>query len=233
MKPWHVIGRTRSPDGSELTLTQHLAEFAILADGQTLMSSRLHGSEDALATLGCDRARTLPSPQILIGGLGMGFTLRAALDLLPGAAHVLVAELVPAVVVWNRGPLGALAGHPLNDPRVDVDQRDVALTLRSHPGRFDAVLLDVDNGPAALTAAANESLYSERGLAAARAALAPDGVLAFWAAGENRAFERRVHAAGLVVRPVPVRAGRNNRGARHTILIAHSRGRAAVTPAAS
>ena len=175
MKPWTILGHTRTPDGTELTLTQHTSEYAILANGQSLMSSRMHASEEALALLGCRRARTLPRPRILVGGLGMGFTLRQALDCLPPAARVVVAELVPDVVAWNRGPLGALASHPLDDPRVRVEVGDVAATMRSSPGRFDAILLDVDNGPVALTASSNAALYNRHGVAAARAALTPGG----------------------------------------------------------
>jgi spermidine synthase len=221
MKPWEVLGRTRTPDGTELTLTRHTSEYVILADGQGLMSSRMHGSEEALATLGCRRARTLTRPCVLVGGLGMGFTLRAALDFLPPDAQLLVAELVPAVVEWNRGPLGPLAQHPLDDPRVRVEEADVAAVLRAHPGRFDAVLLDVDNGPAAFTAASNASLYDVQGVAAARGALRPDGVLAVWSARDDRAYERRLRAAGFQVQREHVRSRLKRGGSRHTILLAH------------
>ena len=163
MKPWELLGETRTPDGTAMALTRRDREYVILANGKSLMSSRMHGSEEALATFACRRARTLEQPCVLVGGLGMGFTLRATLDLLPPDATVVVAELVPAVVEWNRGPLGPLAGHPLKDKRVRVDVGDVAATLRSSPGRFDAVLLDVDNGPAAFTASDNAGLYDDRG----------------------------------------------------------------------
>src|SRR5258707_7647313 len=157
-------------------------EYIILADGAILMSSRMHGSEEALATLGCERARTLERPSVLIGGLGMGFTLRATLDLLPSDATVVVAELVPAVVEWNRGPLGPLAKEPLKDRRVRVETGDVAVTLSSRLGQFDAVLLDVDNGPTAFTATNNAALYDNRGIAAARAAIKTEVDLAVWSA---------------------------------------------------
>ena len=199
MKPWELLGQTRAPDGTELALTRRDGEYVILAGGKSLMSSRMHGSEEALATLACRRARTLEQPCVLVGGLGMGFTLRATLDLLPPDATVVVAELVPAVVEWNRGPLGPLAGHPLKDKRVVVEVGDVAVTLRSSPGRFDAVLLDVDNGPAAFTASHNAGLYDDRGLAAARAALTIGGVLAVWSAWEDRKFEQRLRYAGFTV----------------------------------
>src|SRR5438552_10809456 len=146
MKPLDLLGQTLTPDGTDLKLTRRDNEYVILANGNSLMSSRMHGSEEALATFGCRRARTLEEPCVLVGGLGMGFTLRATLDLLQPRAIVVVAELVPAVVDWNRGPLGPLAGHPMKDRRVRVDISDVAVTLHSSSERFDAVLLDVDNG---------------------------------------------------------------------------------------
>ena len=220
MKTWEVLGRTLTPDGTELTLSRHPTEFAILADGHVLMSSRMHGSEEALATLGCARARTLEHPRVLVGGLGMGFTLRAALDVLPPSAVVVVAELIPAVVEWNRGPLGDLANRPLEDPRVSVDARDVRVTLREGVGQFDAVLLDVDNGAVSLTTASNDRLYDRHGVAAARAALRPGGVLAVWSAGGERLFERRLRADGFRVESRSVRARQKQGGPRHTILIA-------------
>jgi spermidine synthase len=219
MKPWETLGRARLADGTELTLVRHPSEFAILVNGQTLMSSRMHGSEEALARLGCDRARTMRSPSVLIGGLGMGFSLRAALDTLPPTARVLVAELVPAVVEWNRGPLGMLAGHPLDDPRVQIEVGDVAATIRSSRARFDVVLLDVDNGPLAMTAASNAVLYTNQGIAAARAAVRPGGILAVWSATDDRPFEHRLRAGGFDVERPQVR-GRLTRGPRHTIVIA-------------
>ncbi len=169
MKPWIVLGQARTPDGTELTLTCHASEYVISAGHQSLMSSRAHGSEDALGVLGCRRARTMARPRVLIGGLGMGFTLRAALDVLPAEALVVVTELVPAVVEWNRGALGAAADYPLKDPRVRIEERDVAVTIRSSTAAFDAILLDVDNGPAAMTTASNAaSVRSRRAGPAAR-----------------------------------------------------------------
>ena len=194
-------------------------EYVILADGATLMSSRTHGSEEALATLACRRLRIIERPRVLIGGLGMGFTLRAALDLLSLDATVVVAELVPAVVEWNRGPLGPLAGDPLKDARVRVETADVGVILRAGVGRFDAVLLDVDNGPSAFTDSGNAGLYDERGIAAARAALRMDGVLAVWAAREDGKFEQRLRAGGFDVQVQRVRGRLKKGGARHTIFI--------------
>lgn len=222
MKTWEVLDRTHTPDGTELTLNRHPSELAILADGEILMSSRMHGSEDALATLGCYRAQMLDAPRVLVGGLGMGFTLRAALDCLPASASVVVAELIPAVIAWNRGVLGDLAGRPLDDPRVAVDQCDVAVTLGRGPGQFDAILLDVDNGAVSLTTASNDRLYDRHGVAAAKAALTPGGVLAVWSAGNERLFERRLRAEKFRVERKSVRARQKLGGPRHVILIATS-----------
>ena len=216
-----LLGETRTPDGALLALTRRGDELIILADGKPLMSSRMHGSEEALATLACARARTLDEPSVLVGGLGMGFTLRATLDLLPPDATVVVAELVPAVVEWNRGPLGPLAKHPLKDTRVRVEVGDVAAVLRSSRERFDAVLLDVDNGPAAFTSSGNDALYDDRGLAAARAALKSGGVLAVWSAWEDRKFEQRLRYAGFTVEVKRVRARLKKGGPRHTIFLGH------------
>lgn len=225
MKSWEVIGRTRTADGTELTLTRHPSEYVIKADGRPLMSSLMHNSEEALATIGCRRARTLTRPRVLVGGLGMGFTLRAALDCLPPDADVLVAELLPAVVEWNRGPLGKLAKHPLADPRVRVvegeTEGDVAHAMRSHVGRFDAVLLDVDNGPAGLTAASNDGLYDAGGVTVARASLRSGGTMAVWSANDDSRFERRLRAKGFTVEREHVRGGEKGSGPRHTILLGH------------
>ena len=220
MKPWEVLGRTRTPDGSELTLTRHVSEYLILINGQILMSSRMHGSEEALAVLGCRRARMLTRPRVLVGGLGMGFTLRAALDILPPTALVLIAELVPAVLEWNQGSLGLLAGRPLDDTRVRIEDGDVATTMLSNPGQFDAVLIDVDNGPIALTSS-NAGLYDSEGIALARSSLRPGGVLAVWSAGDDRRFEQRLRAAGFSVQRERV-SSRLKKGPRHTILVAHN-----------
>jgi spermidine synthase len=219
MKPWEVIGRTQAPDGAELTLVRHPSELAILADGRELMSSRMHRSEEALAILGCERARTLPAPRVLVGGLGLGYTLRAALDILPSAAEVIVAELVPAVVEWNRGPIGPLANHPLDDARVRVESVDVATAIRSRTDAFDAILLDVDNGPTPLTANSNVRLYDDTGVAAARAALRPGGVLAIWSVSEAAWFERRLRAAGFTARRERVRTA-VKRGGHHIVIVA-------------
>jgi len=204
-----------------MKLVRRDREYIILANGKSLMSSRMHGSEEALATFGCRRARTLEQPCVLVGGLGMGFTLRATLDFLPPDARVVVAELLPTVVEWNRGPLGPLAGHPLKDKRVRVEVGDVRDTLGSSSGRFDAVLLDVDNGPSAFSAMNNAGLYDDRGLAAARAALKTGGVLAIWSAQEDRKFEQRLRYGRFAVQVERVRGRLKKGGPRHTIFLGH------------
>ena len=221
MRPWELLGQTRTPDGEDMSLTRQGSEYVILASGKPLMSSRMHGSEEALASFGCRDARLRDEPCVLVGGLGMGFTLRATLDVLPPAATVVVAELVPAVVEWNRGALGPLAGQPLKDKRVQVELGDVAATLRASRRRFDAILLDVDNGPAAFTASHNTRLYDNDGIAAARTALTEAGVLAVWSAWEDRKFEQRLRHAGFTVQVERVRARLKKGGPRHTIFLGH------------
>ena len=223
MKPWEVLGETRTPDGTAMALTRRDKEFVILANGRSLMSSLMHGSEEALAALACPKVRRVEEPSVLIGGLGMGFTLRATLNLLPSHARIIVAELVPAVVEWNRGPLGPLAEHPLKDRRVDVVVGDVATVLSASRNIFDAVLLDVDNGPAAFTASANVGVYSDRGLAAARAALKDDGVLAIWSAWDDRKFVQRLRYAQFDVEVEHVRGRLKKGGPHHTIFLARKR----------
>jgi spermidine synthase len=220
VKPFELLGQTVSPDGSVMKLIRRGDEYVILVDGAVLMSNRMHGSEEALATFGCQRMRTLERPSVLIGGLGMGFTLRAALDLLPSDASVVVAELVPAVVEWNRGRLGPLANHPLKDKRVRVETGDVAVTLSSRLDQFDAVLLDVDNGPAALTDSNNAGLYDGRGIAAAHASLKKEGVLAVWAAKEDQKFKQRLRDGGFDVQVQRGRGRLTKGGPRHTIFVA-------------
>jgi spermidine synthase len=220
VRPWELLGRTRTPDGDELTFMRQHDEFLISANGRSLMSSRVYGSETSLAVLGCEQARALAAPCVLVGGLGMGFTLRSALDLLPPAATVVVSELLAAVVEWNRGPLGALTSYPVDDPRVSIDVADIAATLRANPGRFDAILLDVDNGPAAFTSPANAGLYGARGLASFRVALTTAGVLAVWSAGDDPRFRQRLRDAGFTVRVERVRGRNAKRGPRHTVFLA-------------
>ena len=219
VKTLELVGQAVSRDGTVLKLVQRGNEYIILANGKSLMSSRMHGSEEALATLACRRARTLARPSVVVGGLGMGFTLRATLDLLPPDATVVVAEIVPAVLEWNRGPLASLAGQPLDDPRVRIEIDDVAVTLGARRGEFDAVLLDVDNGPAPLAAANNAALYDDRGIANAYAALRADGVLAVWSAREDTKFERRLRHGRFAVDVERVRGRLKSGGPRHVIFL--------------
>lgn len=219
MIPWELLGEARTPDGNVMTLTKRGSEYMIMADGKDLMSSRMKGSEEALATIGCERAKALEGARVLVGGLGMGFTLRATLDALPADASVVVAELMPAVVEWNRGILGALAGHPLADRRTEVAPGDIAKLLRASEAAFDAILLDVDNGPAAFTQEANSGLYDNAGLAMIRRALRPHGVLAVWSAWDDRKFEHRLKHHGYALETHHVRARLKQGGPRHTIFV--------------
>jgi spermidine synthase len=222
MKPFERLAVTQTPDGSWLELCRHDGDFVIRADGYDLMTSRIHGSEAAMMSLACPRPRARAC--VLIGGLGMGYTLRATLDLLPGDASVVVAELVPEVVEWNRGPLGPLANHPLNDPRITVALGDVANIIRDSEGRFDAILLDVDNGPSAFTQRGNSRLYSRAGLAAAHRALRHDGALAVWSVEEDAQFERNLRAAGFT----PATHRMTVHGKRHVVFVGNRRPKAAT-----
>ncbi|MFA6028449.1 MAG: spermidine synthase [Elusimicrobiota bacterium] len=220
MIPWELLGRAKvSVSGEELTLHRRGGEYSIKVDGSLLMDSSAHSSEDALAEIVIPRLHSLPRPRVLVGGLGMGFTLAAALKGLGPAARVDVSELVPEVVEWNGGPLGALAGYPLKDRRVSVLLRDIALVLREARETYDAVLQDVDNGPQGQTMKANDRLYSEEGLSEARAALRPNGILAFWSARPNKPFVKRLRRADFEVSEVPVRS-RGHRGAHYVVWVA-------------
>jgi spermidine synthase len=219
MKPQHTLGYATTPDGGEIVLYERDGAYVIRVNGLELVSSRAHGSEEDLARLTLARVER-NAPKILVGGLGMGYTLRAVLDVVPNSAKVLVAELLPEVVAWNRNELAHLAGSPLDDPRVAVVERDVAGIVDAGPSAFDAVLLDVDNGPAALTVARNEHLYSEEGLAAIRRCLRAGGVLGVWSADPDRAFEKRLTKAGLTVSMETVPARHGTKGPMHTIFVA-------------
>jgi spermidine synthase len=220
MIPWILLDKATTPDGrSELRLMRRGGEFSINLGSNTLMNSRFSGSEKALADLVCDRLEGRPRANILIGGLGMGFTLRAALSRLGPGARIVVAELVGAIVAWAKGPMAELFAGCLDDPRVHIQDGDVAVSIASARAHFDAILLDVDNGPEGLTQGANDGLYDSKGLAAARKALRPGGVLAVWSASPNREFTRRLGQAGFKVEEVQARA--NGRGgARHVIWLA-------------
>lgn len=229
MKPWILLDRAPIPGGGELTLSQRARDFAIRVGREELMNSISHGSEDALARLGFAKLGPRPQRQVLIGGLGMGFTLAAALRDAAPDDYLTVAELMPAVVAWNRGPLAHLAGNPLSDARVNVHTGDVAELLRTKPATYDLILLDVDNGPLALTASANHWLYGNAGLATSFAALRPGGVLAVWSAGHDAGFTRRLRQAGFEVEVAEARA-HGNRGARFVIWLAMKRDGTAVRP---
>jgi len=220
MNPWIVIDQATVPgDGGEMKLLQRTHEFTINVKNEELMNSRLHGSEDALAELTCKPLAKRKRPRVLIGGLGMGYTLGAALEHLGPQAHVVVAELVPAVIKWNRTYLADLAGRPLEDSRVTVRQGDVGAVIQEKKGVYDAILLDVDNGPEGLTHEGNDRLYTSDGLAAAKEALRPAGVLAVWSAQPDKAFTKRLRASGFDIEEVPARA-RGSRGRWHHIWLA-------------
>jgi spermidine synthase len=221
VKPLELLGETTTPDGTNMKLVRRDTEFIILANGKSLMSSRMHGSEEALAILGCSRARKLEEPCVLVGGLGMGFTLRATLNVLPSAARVVVAELLPAVVEWNRSPLGPLAANPLKDKRARIELGNVGDVIRANPSKFDVVLLDVDNGPSAFSSANNAGLYDDRGLAAAHSALRAGGVLAIWSAREDRKFEQRLRYNRFTVQVERVRGRLKKGGPRHAIFLGY------------
>jgi spermidine synthase len=218
--PWVQLDRAEMPGGGELRLMQRGTEFSIMLGRAELMNSRLSGSEEALATLAFAKLRDRQRPHVLIGGLGMGFTLRAALaDLGPGA-RIDVAELAPAVIAWAHGPLAGIFGTSLADPRVTVREGDVGRLMRQSPSTFDAILLDVDNGPEGLSREANDALYDMAGLGDARAALRPSGVLAVWSSGPDRRFTERLRRTGFRVEEVKVRARASGGGARHVIWLA-------------
>ena len=216
MKPWEHLDTAPTPDGYSLELWRHDRDYVIRADGYDLMVSRAHQSEEAMMALACPEPRRKAC--VLIGGLGMGYTLRATLDLLPADGVAVVSELIPEVVEWNRGPLGPLAGHPLDDPRTVVEVRDVVEVVQASKNRFDAILLDVDNGPDAPTQRANERLYTERGLASLHRALRPRGTLAVWSVRAEPTFERQLRRAGFTPRTHRVRA-HGKRGTSHYVLL--------------
>lgn len=221
MIPWSQVDIARVPGAEvELRLMRRGTEFSMMLGPNELMNSRLSGSEEALATLACRRLEAVKGPHLLIGGLGMGFTLRAALAVLGADARITVAELVPAVIAWARGPMAAIFGDSLNDPRVEIREADVADVIGARASAFDAILLDVDNGPEGLIRKANDALYDPKGLKAIRRALRPGGVLAVWSSGPHPAFTKRLRDAGFDVNEVNVRATTKRSGARHVIWFA-------------
>jgi spermidine synthase len=224
MIPWLQVDTARVPGTEvELRLMRRGAEFSMMLGSSELMNSRLSGSEEALATLVCKRLEAVKVPHLLIGGLGMGFTLRAALAVLGPGARIAVAELVPAVIAWARGPMANMFGDSLDDPRTSVLSADVVEVIRSRSAAFDAILLDVDNGPESLIRRANDALYDLRGLKATHRALRPGGVLAVWSSGPNALFSKQLRDAGFAVNEVAVRATAKRRGAHHVIWFATKR----------
>jgi len=221
MIPWLQVDTARVPGAEvELRLMRRGTEFSMMLGPNELMNSRLSGSEEALATLACKRLGAVKGPQLLIGGLGMGFTLRAALAVLGPDARITVAELVPAVIAWARGPMAGIFGDSLKDPRATIREADVADVIGARASAFDAVLLDVDNGPEGLIRKANDALYDAKGLKAIRRALRPGGVLAVWSSGPHPAFTKRLRDAGFDVNEVNLRATTKRSGARHVIWFA-------------
>jgi spermidine synthase len=217
MIPWVQLDTSAIPGEQDaLRLMRRGDEFSIVVGTIELMNNRLSGSEKALATLTCDRLRDPSRAQILIGGLGMGFTLRAALDGLGPDARVVVAELVPAVAAWARGPLSHMFAGSLDDPRVELRVEDVGRVIQAGPAHYDAILLDVDNGPEGLTQRANDRLYDIWGLKRARFALKESGVLAVWSGNPDRKFKARLQRAGFDVEEVRVHAN-GSRGRRHVL----------------
>ncbi|KAF0676162.1 spermidine synthase [Profundibacterium mesophilum] len=219
MVPWVLLETARAPDGDMLRLLRRGEEFSIrIAGGNELMNSRLGGSEEALARLAIEAIAPCAAPRILIGGLGMGFTLRAARALTGPEARIEVAEIVPQLVGWAGTHMSEVFGDCLSDPRVSMRIGDVGKMIRdAAPGAHDAILLDVDNGPDGLTRPGNDSCYGEAGLRAAYRALAPGGVLNVWSAAPDPAFTRRLEGCGFAAEAIAVRAARRGRGSRHMI----------------
>jgi len=222
MKPREVIERTTTPDGETLELAREGGYFVLRLGGIPLMSSAAFGSEEAMAHHAAQALGTRKAAQVLIGGLGMGFTLRAALESFPADAKITVAELLPSLIAYNQGVLGALAKHPLRDARVHLFEGDVRVPMQKQ--RWDAILLDIDNGPDAFTVASNSDLYSERGVASLAAALTDGGVSVIWSAYPSSRFERRLKQAGLECQTLQVRArGNVKKGSTHTLFVARAR----------
>ena len=225
MKPWTQLDAAPLPGGGTLKLMRRgEAEFSMTLGHNELMNSRLKGSEEALARLAIARIGQKARPRLLIGGLGMGFTLRAALAALPAEAEIVVAELIPSVIAWARGPLAPIFAGSLDDPRLSLHEADVSTLIRAGRGSYDAILLDVDNGPDGLMVAANDRLYDLTGLGHAKAALRTRGVLAVWSAGPDRTFTQRLRQAGFQTEEMTVRANAAGGGAKHVIWLATAAG---------
>lgn len=217
MKPRIKIGSTKVDSGVELTLFQHDKDFLLTADGDVLMSTRLRHSEEQLAV------HALPAPardsSVLVGGLGMGFTLRAALDRSADGARVVQVELVPAIVEWNNGPLGSRTDYPIKDSRVEVVVDDVLNVIRNGRGKFDAIILDVDNGPSAMVTPQNEQLYHQESLRSCHQALKPGGRMVVWSANEDGGFAKRLAANGFKVSVHRCKGSRGKGSPSHVIFV--------------
>lgn len=219
MKKWTTLERALTPDGKTISLEEHDGSYAIRVDGVPLMSTRQHASEEKLAELACAHLRGIRQSRVLVGGLGFGFTLKAVLASLPASATVIVAELLDAVVAWNRNPSLPLGAEALADRRVTVRQQDAGEVIREARGNFDSIILDVDNGPAALSADGNARLYDAGGLRHARAALRPAGCLAVWSVAPDQAFQKRLEQAGFRVEVQRCRS-HGSSGRWHTLFLA-------------
>jgi len=219
--PWEEIDRAKvTGHEGEVILLKRGTEFSIRTAGTELMNSRRHGSEDALAELTCSRIKRKSGLRILIGGLGMGYTLAAALEQSEPDTLITVSELIPAVVTWNREQLGHLAGMPLDDPRVSVEEEDVAEIIRKEKSAWDAILLDVDNGPEGLSRKANDRLYGRSGLKTFFSALRPEGIFTVWSSESNKAFTRRLKQCGFQTETLTVPVRKSGKGGKHTIWLA-------------
>jgi spermidine synthase len=221
MVPWKLVGRTEVPgEGSDLVLYSRGEEYSIRVGALELMNSRVYSRDDELSKLGCARVRERKKARVLLGGLGMGYSTVTALNNLGPDAEVVIAELVPGLVRWNRDVFGHLAGHPLCDQRATLREADVGTVIREEENAYDAILLDVDSGPNGITRRGNDWLHSDAGIAHARNALRPEGVLGYWSASRDRAFVKRLHNASLLVEELEVRAQNRGRGARITLWLA-------------
>jgi spermidine synthase len=215
MKPWITVGEALSPDGTRLELVEHDGEYIIRADDLPLMSTRMHFSEIELARLVCNKLRS--GAKVMIGGLGLGYTLRAALDLLPKDGTAVQVELVPEVVEWNKGPLAPFAGNPLDDKRSELVQGDVAKAIRGGRNEYDSIMLDVDNGPSPLVNERNAWLYTDHGLQAIRGALKNGGRVAIWSADDEPRFISRMKRNGFRAEKHHIQANKGKGGIRHVI----------------
>lgn len=223
MTPRIHLGTAKVPGGEDLQLYSRGDDFMIVLDRNELMSTRMNGSEIALAEMTIDRLKDANGPHLLIGGYGMGFTLRAALANLGAKAKITVAELVPEIIQWARGPMADVAAGCLDDKRVALHMGDVGAAIIAANGAYDAILLDVDNGPDGLTREGNDGLYSPAGLQASKRALKPGGILAVWSAAEDKKFAKRMEKAGFDVEETAVRARTNGKGPRHIIWFGRKR----------